>query len=150
MSKILVLWVVKPCTFVDRYQHLTGTCCPFFFSFLQDGSTYLPNHKASHLTRTQSSLYLMITQLFSVLKSLATIITEERSLISMDSTMQIHQFAVTIKKYFCQAQAYKKTKGQKLQNFFPINLQTRNNIKNIEIHKNIKTLGLMQKKKPYT
>jgi len=45
----------------------------------------------------------MITQLFSVLKSLATIITEERSLISMDSTMQIHQFAVTIKKYFCQA-----------------------------------------------
>jgi len=75
----------------------------------------------------------MITQLFSVLKSLATIITEERSLISMDSAMQIHQFAVTIKKDFCQTQAYKKTTGQKRQNFFLINSYTRNNIKNIKI-----------------
>jgi hypothetical protein len=41
-------------------------------------------------------VYLMITQLFSVLKSFPTSITEEWTFISMDSAMQIHQFAVTI------------------------------------------------------
>jgi len=64
----------------------------------------------------------MITQLFSVLKSLATIITEERSLVPVDSTMQIHKLAVTIKREFCQTQAQNKTQGHKQLNFFLINL----------------------------
>jgi hypothetical protein len=37
----------------------------------------------------------MITQLLSVLEAFPTSITEEGTLISMDSPMQIHQLAVT-------------------------------------------------------
>jgi hypothetical protein len=48
----------------------------------------------------------MITHLFLVLKSLPTSITEERSFISMDSIMQINQFAVAINKDLCQAETH--------------------------------------------